>query len=411
VRKLCLFEQEDQDRWSGIAIGDVVFGVNHITPWFLEVVMSSNEVEMARRDTPTRFIILGGFLGAGKTTLAVNLGRYLKERHDKSVAIITNDQGDVLVDTEFTKDAGFDVQEVLGGCFCANFDDFVKNARSLVQMSRPDVIIAEPIGTSTNILATVVSPLRTLYPDEFEVAPLMVVVDGTQAKEVLEGKGNGEKAGLIPSHQVREAEVVIVSKMDRMSEESEEDMVASLGNYLNGVDIIPYSSVDGRNLDTVSGIILSERKSTKLPTAADNSQFAGEKASLGWYGSASRISPDGKADVYDIVTSIIKRTAVSFDPSEIAHVKVVISSPELAVKVSLVGDSMQVDGLKSSRYLTSEAELVVNARVISPPERLSEVFRECINTLESEQGLTIDDFSERCFEPKPEAPSYFFKNM
>ena len=85
-------------------------------------------------DSPTRFIILGGFLGAGKTTLAINLGRLLREKYDKSVAIITNDQGDVLVDTEFTKVAGFDVEEVLGGCFCANFDEFVKNARHRVQM-------------------------------------------------------------------------------------------------------------------------------------------------------------------------------------------------------------------------------------------------------------------------------------
>ena len=61
----------------------------------------------------------------------------------------------------------------------------MKSARSLVQMERPDIIIAEPIGTSTNILATVVIPLRDMYPDEFEVAPLLVVVDGTKAMELL----------------------------------------------------------------------------------------------------------------------------------------------------------------------------------------------------------------------------------
>ena len=92
-----------------------------------------------------------------------------------SVAIITNDQGNVLVDTEFVRNAGFDVKDVLGGCFCSNLNEFIKNARSLVQMERPDIIIAEPIGTSTNILNSVVVPLRTLHPDEFELAPLLVV--------------------------------------------------------------------------------------------------------------------------------------------------------------------------------------------------------------------------------------------
>ncbi|TFG55933.1 MAG: cobalamin biosynthesis protein, partial [Methanomassiliicoccus sp.] len=128
---------------------------------------------------PTRFVVLGGYLGAGKTTLAAALGKELRSKYGKSVAIITNDQGNVLVDTEYMKNAGFDVKDVLGGCFCANFGEFVKNARTLVSTGRPDVIIAEPIGTSTAILGSVVAPLRTMYPDEFQVAPFFVVVDGT----------------------------------------------------------------------------------------------------------------------------------------------------------------------------------------------------------------------------------------
>lgn len=342
--------------------------------------------------------------------MAVNLGRYLREKFDRSVAIITNDQGDVLVDTEFTKDAGFDVKEVLGGCFCANFDEFVKNARTLVQMSRPDVIIAEPIGTSTNILATVVAPLRTLYPDEFEVAPLMVVVDGNQALGLLNG-GSEEKVKLIPSHQVREAEVVIISKMDKIPDDAEESVLESLDQHLDGVDLIPYSSITGENLERIADLILSERKSTKLPTGVENSQFSGEKASLGWYSSVSKVKPQGKADIYDIVTSIMRHTTSAYVPADIAHVKVVIHSSQIAVKVSLVGDSMQVDGLKGSRYLTEEAELVLNARVISPPERLSQVFRDAVEALATDFNLTISELSEKCFKPKPEAPSYFFKNI
>jgi G3E family GTPase len=373
--------------------------------------MNFQNVNSSQPSQPTRFIILGGFLGAGKTTLAVNIGRHLRERHDKSVAIITNDQGEVLVDTEFTKDAGFDVKEVLGGCFCANFDEFLRSARSLVQMSRPDVIIAEPIGTSTNILATVVAPLRTLYPDEFEVAPLMVVVDGTQVLNLLHEGDTEEKVVLIPSHQVREAEVVVVSKMDRVPKSTQERTLDSVHQHLDGVEIIPYSSVTGENLERIGKLILSDRKSAKLPTGVENSQFAGEKASLGWYGSASRLVPKGRVDIYDIVTSIMNRTASAFDSSEIAHVKVVLLSPDIGVKISLVGDSMQVDGLKGSRYLTTEAELVVNARVISTPEKLTEAFRGAVESLKSDFELEIPHFSEKCFRPKPEAPSYFFKNL
>ena len=116
-------------------------------------------------------------------------------------------------------------------------------------------------------------------------------------------------------------------------------------------------------------------------------------------------------DIYDLVTSIIKKTAYSFNREDIAHVKVVLHSSEVAVKVSLVGDSMQVDGLKGSRYLSGEAELILNARVITDPERLTKVLRGAVDDLKTDFGLEITQFGERCFKPKPEAPSYFFKNL
>jgi G3E family GTPase len=44
-----------------------------------------------------RLIIASGFLGSGKTTLIMNLGRRLSLDMKKRVAVITNDQGEVLV--------------------------------------------------------------------------------------------------------------------------------------------------------------------------------------------------------------------------------------------------------------------------------------------------------------------------
>lgn len=367
----------------------------------------SSVSEFSSGSGPTRFVILGGFLGAGKTTLAINLGRFLKDKYKKSIAIITNDQGNVLVDTRFAEEAGFDVREVLGGCFCANFDEFVKHARTLVQMKRPDIIIAEPIGTSTNILATVVAPLRTLYPDEFEVAPLMVVVDATQASK-LTGSEPG-KVKLIPSHQVQEAEIIIVSKMDRIPEDERERTIEAIAREHGEAEIIPYSSVTGENLDKISKIILSDRKSTKVPVGADNSIFRGEKASLGWYSSVAKIESVDGADIYGFLTSIMRRIASSFRPEEIAHVKFVVRSPEVGVKMSLVGNSIGVDGLRGSRYLRGEGELVLNARVIAAPDNLSRILRDAVTTACKESGIKLNELNEKCFTPKPEAPSYFFK--
>ena len=49
--------------------------------------------------------VLGGFLGAGKTTLARALAGRLRDQGER-VAIVTNDQGSLLVDTQLCRDAG-----------------------------------------------------------------------------------------------------------------------------------------------------------------------------------------------------------------------------------------------------------------------------------------------------------------
>ena len=66
----------------------------------------------------TKLMIVGGFLGAGKTTSILALARNLAKSGYK-VGIVTNDQGSHLVDTEYLHSQGFPVLEVTGGCFCA----------------------------------------------------------------------------------------------------------------------------------------------------------------------------------------------------------------------------------------------------------------------------------------------------
>jgi len=66
-----------------------------------------------------RFILIGGFLGAGKTTLIGQFSRYLKDRGLK-VGLVTNDQGEGLMDTDSASNSGAQgVEEITGGCFVA----------------------------------------------------------------------------------------------------------------------------------------------------------------------------------------------------------------------------------------------------------------------------------------------------
>ena len=360
--------------------------------------------------TTTRLLVLGGYLGAGKTTLAVNMAKTMKQRFDKSVAIITNDQGDVLVDTEYSKDAGFDTKEIMGGCFCTNFDRFVSSARTLVLDGKPDVIIAEPIGSSTNIMSSVVAPMRSLYPDEFSVAPLMVVVDCVRALDILSEKKERktETVDLIPAHQIRDAEIVILSKADLVDNATIDAIRKEIDKILPGCRMIETSSMDLRNIDDIISIVLSDEKSVKAPIAEQNQGFAFEKAKLGWYSGTYKLTPKDDLDMYGMATDLMRGVAKVYGPESIVHVKVMLESEDAACKMSLVQKEMQVDGIVGSRYMRKPGQLVLNARVISPPKKLEEVMRGIMDEAVAKYPIELEKTGEKCFMPKPESPSHFF---
>jgi G3E family GTPase len=349
----------------------------------------------------TRFSVIGGYLGAGKTTLVVSLARALRANGDRSVAIITNDQGHVLVDTEFVREAGFDVKEIVGGCFCSTFPEFVKNARSIVQTSRPDIILAEPIGTSTNILSSVVEPLRSQYPQEFDVAPFMVVVDGTRASSL-----SGSQR-LIPAHQVKEAEYVLLSKTDLLDADGIAKATEAVKALAPDAEIIPYSSRTGAGIDRIAALILSGRSSAKSRPSEDHKRFAAEKSAMTWYSSSGTVVAGERVDLYDLSMAVLRSVASAFPAGDLAHVKVTVVSPSAGVKMSLVGDSVQTDGIRGSRYLTGEAKLTVNARVMASPRKLGEVMRKAVDALPAGMPLEVRDLTESCYSPRPETPIFF----
>src|SRR4029453_9269661 len=134
--------------------------------------------------TKARYIMIGGFLGAGKTTAVAALAQRLTQQGLR-VGLITNDQGSELVDTAMLRARGFTTEEIPGGCFCCRFNSLVEASRRLTAATRPDIFVAEPVGSCTDLLPTAAQPLRRIYGDDFSIAPVSVLVDPVRARRVL----------------------------------------------------------------------------------------------------------------------------------------------------------------------------------------------------------------------------------
>src|SRR5436305_11420219 len=187
-----------------------------------------------------RFVMLGGFLGAGKTTALARLARHLQQRGQR-VGLVTNDQAQDLVDTNSLRSQGFTVGEVPGACFCCKFDDLVGTVEQLQERERPDIILAEPVGSCTDLVATVVQPLKALYGARFEVAPYAVLFKPSHGLRILRNEasaGFSPKAAYIFTKQLEEADAIVINRIDELTPEALEELATLVASHSPGTPVL-----------------------------------------------------------------------------------------------------------------------------------------------------------------------------
>ena len=129
--------------------------------------------------------MVGGFLGAGKTTALLRLAEHLTAQRPPRRADHQRSEPGPRRHVHRRRAKGYPVEEITGGCFCCRFNSLTDAADRLTRDARPDVFLAEPVGSCTDLRATVQYPLRRLYGDDYRVAPLSVLVDPMRAARVL----------------------------------------------------------------------------------------------------------------------------------------------------------------------------------------------------------------------------------
>src|ERR1041385_249349 len=231
-----------------------------------------------------RYIMIGGFLGAGKTTSVAHLAQKLTADGLK-VGLITNDQGSELVDTAMLRSRGFATEEIPGGCFCCRFNSLVDAANKLTAASRPDVFIAEPVGSCTDLVATVTYPLRRMYGDDFAIAPLSVLVDPIRAQRIFglaEGGKFSEKVLYIYRKQLEEADLIVINKRELLDAPQLAALKSKLGQEFPKAEVIAVSARSGEGVDGWFAGITSSEQPGGAAMKADYDIYADGEALLGW---------------------------------------------------------------------------------------------------------------------------------
>ena len=280
-----------------------------------------------------RYVMIGGFLGAGKTTSMLRAAEWFTARGLR-VGLVTNDQAAGLVDTALSRARSLPVEEIAGGCFCCRFTSLVEAAERLSRDAAPDVLLAEPVGSCTDLVATVSLPLSRLYGDRFTVAPVSVVVDPLRAMRVLglPGAAGGRfsaNVSYIYRKQLEEAEIVVVNKCDLLDAERRVALVAGLEAACPAARILEVSARDGTGLDAWFETLSTGASRPRPIGDLDYDRYADGEALLGWLNAEVRLGApggeewDGNAALVRLLEAV--RTALAGQGLEIAHLKATLS--------------------------------------------------------------------------------------
>jgi G3E family GTPase len=337
-----------------------------------------------------RYIMIGGFLGSGKTTAVAALAKELSARGLR-VGLITNDQGQHLVDTAMLRSKGFATEEIGGGCFCCRFNSLVDAADKLTADAKPDVFIAEPVGSCTDLVATVTYPLRRIYGDQFSIAPLSVLIDPLRAMRVFgmtAGASFSPKVLYIYRKQLEEADVIIISKSDLLSPDQLEDLSTTLKSQYPRATVLAASPRLGQGLESWFQILKSEEQIERTTMEVDYDVYAEGEALLGWLNATVHIQSPSELDANRLLESFSKLVQQSLQRrgAEVAHLKMTFSPDsglgDIAVINLVRNDFVPELSIRMENPVPS-GQIILNLRAESSPEALVDCVRESLDALSS----------------------------
>lgn len=164
---------------------------------------------MAGRSIPVT--VIGGYLGAGKTSLVNHVLRSATER----IAVLVNDFGSINIDAALIESADDDTITLANGCICCSLSDgYVSALQSISQVDPPpDRLLIEASGVSDP--ATVAA---YAYTSDLTLDGVVLLVDLEQIQRQLRDPYIGD----VIARQLGQADIIVCNKADLVDRNEQE---------------------------------------------------------------------------------------------------------------------------------------------------------------------------------------------
>eukprot|EP00119_Amphimedon_queenslandica_P003736 XP_003390669.1 PREDICTED: uncharacterized protein LOC100631588 [Amphimedon queenslandica] len=212
--------------------------------------------------------VIGGYLGAGKTTL---INRILHEPQGRRIMVLVNDFGAINIDASLLASADEDTIALTNGCVCCTMgaDLFLAIGDVLDRKRRPDHLIVEASGIADPAkIAAVAACEPDLLP-----AGIVTVFDGANGIGLLNDPLIADQI----RSQIEVADLLVISK-----EPSPDDVIERIRLLAPGASIVPSEMIaalilDGPDIDQT----LDACESAKTPCESSTPESASKEDASG----------------------------------------------------------------------------------------------------------------------------------
>ncbi len=337
-----------------------------------------------------KFAVISGFLGAGKTTAMMALTREYTARYGRA-AMISNDLGHGvdLADDRYARLSGCSASQITGGCICYVKEELAGRLRECYGRGC-ELVMSDIPGFGVGALEHVYHGLSERFPGEFELAPFTVLAEPRTVELLRSGQG-GDLAYLYRS-QLAEADLIVLSKCDLLTQERCREDCAWLSEHFPEAEVLAVSAREGTGLGRLSAALREGRASMRRPDIG----YGGEA----FQNAMGRLSEfyiqyravvccrDFDADAYllDLARSV--REQIRSAGFAIPHLKLLAWDADGNFgKADLIGTDRDIEVPHRFGSPCTDIAAVLNASAACPADRLEQIILHAVDTVSDRYQL------------------------